>query len=103
VFHTVEEFRVSYKSESNRVVVAWVQADNRNLPPDFPTAGTLATNHMRRRFEHEIGTGHQNGRSLGVSREVAGRTVGGVAVVRRDPVNSIILLPTPSQPESANG
>lgn len=39
VFHSVEEARVSFNSESQSAVVAWVQSDQRQRPTSFPTDG----------------------------------------------------------------
>lgn len=39
MFHGVEEARVAFRTQDHRVVVAWVQADQQNLPKTFPDDG----------------------------------------------------------------
>ena len=57
MFHSVEEVRVTFNPESKRVIVAWVQSDQRELPKDFPTngpEGNFARTDVWPRFEQEI-------------------------------------------------
>jgi hypothetical protein len=39
MFHSAEEVRVAYDLQTRTVTVAWVQADERQLPKRFPQSG----------------------------------------------------------------
>lgn len=57
VFHSVEEVRIFFNSNNNRVVVAWVQSDQRTLPEKFPADGPeggFAESVVWPRFESEV-------------------------------------------------
>ncbi|REK20871.1 MAG: hypothetical protein DWQ41_23480, partial [Planctomycetota bacterium] len=56
VFHSAEEVRVAFKPQSQQVFLAWVQADERSLPKDFPSdgEGRFAKNVIWPRFEEAL-------------------------------------------------
>ena len=58
ILHGVEETRISFNPDSQSVIVAWVQSDQRKLPPRFPTdgpEGNFAKTVVWPRFETEAG------------------------------------------------
>lgn len=56
-YHSVEEVRIAFCEETQQVIVAWTQADERELPTRFPTEGgegAFAESVVWPRFESEV-------------------------------------------------